>query len=61
MTMELFGPGEQFETGDDPLSIVVCDFNDDGALDISTANTHSDDVSVLFWEWRWDFPGPKTV
>jgi hypothetical protein len=33
--------------GTDPFGVTTGDFNEDGILDIATANTHSDDVSVL--------------
>jgi hypothetical protein len=40
-------PGEQWPVGGDPESVALGDVNGDGRLDIVTANSYSNDVSVL--------------
>jgi len=35
-------------TGDDPVSIITDDFNNDAKLDLVVVNSHDDSVSVLF-------------
>jgi len=45
----LFEPasGSPFPTGERPQDVVVCDIDGDGNLDVLTANSESEDVSVL--------------
>ena len=38
---------KKFSAGDQPTSVVVADFNDDGRLDLAVANLFSNDVSIL--------------
>lgn len=47
--LPLFEPasGSPFPTGDRPQDVVVCDIDGDGNPDILTANSESEDVSVL--------------
>jgi hypothetical protein len=40
-------PGSPFHVGSSPESVVVADFNGDGAPDLATANLGSNDVTVL--------------
>ncbi|WP_088890922.1 FG-GAP-like repeat-containing protein [Leptolyngbya ohadii] len=42
-----FDNATQFATDDNPLDITTGDFNGDGILDLATANSDSDNVSVL--------------
>jgi hypothetical protein len=42
-----FGPPDTYAVGNTPYSIAVADFNNDGNLDLVTANKTSDSVSVL--------------
>lgn len=42
-----FSVGGEFEAGATPLSVAVGDFDDDGTLDLCTANSDSGDVSIL--------------
>lgn len=42
-----FIPGASFGTGTDPFSLTAGDFNGDGRLDIATANSGSNNISVL--------------
>jgi M6 family metalloprotease-like protein len=42
-----FGPYSLYPAGDKPVSIFAADLDDDGNLDLATANENSDDVSVL--------------
>lgn len=39
--------GSPLPTGDRPQDVVICDVDEDGHLDILTANSESEDVSVL--------------
>jgi hypothetical protein len=48
-----------FATGDEPLSVAVGDFNDDGSQDLVTANYSANSVSVLPGDGRGGF-GPAT-
>jgi len=40
-------PGPIFPVGDRPLDVIAADFDGDGAPDLATANSLSDDVSIL--------------
>lgn len=40
-------PGQKFPTGNRPQSVAAADLDDDGNLDLITANSTVDDVSVL--------------
>jgi FG-GAP-like repeat len=42
-----FGAAQQFTVGSAPQSVAVADFNRDGALDIASANSASNNVAVL--------------
>ena len=42
-----FQAQQTFPAGDQPFSVAVADLNADGAPDLVTANSGSDDVSVL--------------
>lgn len=42
-----FGGPAPYATGTNPVAVAVGDFNQDGWLDVATANYSSDDVSVL--------------
>jgi len=42
-----FAPATNFGAGDVPFSVTTGDFNEDGNLDLATANQNSDTVSVL--------------
>lgn len=48
-------PGSPFRVGAHPAAIAVADVNGDGKEDILTANTGSDDVSVLLGDGRGGF------
>jgi hypothetical protein len=42
-----FAPQQTFNTGDSPNSLALVDLNRDGFIDITTANSFSDNVSVI--------------
>lgn len=42
-----FSAATNFAAGDGPETVVMGDFNGDGALDLAVANTHGSDVSIL--------------
>jgi extracellular elastinolytic metalloproteinase len=42
-----FGPAFDFVVGEEPLQVILADFDRDGALDIATANAVGQSVSVL--------------
>ena len=54
-----FDPRTSFPTGNDPYSVVVGDLNGDGFPDMATANSLSNNVSVLLGDGSGGF-GPKT-
>ena len=52
-------PGPTFAAGDRPLSVTTGDFNGDGVTDLATANSYSDDVSVLLGNGDGTFAAQK--
>ena len=42
-----FAPAAGYPVGDDPQAVVAADFNNDGRLDLATANSTANSVSVL--------------
>lgn len=42
-----FGTARLFSVGNGPISVAIGDLNGDGSLDLVTANSDSNDVSVL--------------
>jgi hypothetical protein len=56
----LFEPanGSPFPTGERPQDVVVCDIDEDEHADILTANSESDDVSVLMGDGAGGFRPP---
>src|SRR5262245_51615412 len=42
-----FSPATSFPAGPNPRDVVTADFNNDGRLDLATANVDSNSVSVL--------------
>jgi hypothetical protein len=42
-----FGPPASFSVGSNPIAVIAADFNDDGTLDLATANEGDATVSVL--------------
>jgi len=48
-------PGET--TGENPYSITAADFNGDGAVDLATANSGSNNITVLLNDGNGDFTG----
>jgi hypothetical protein len=67
---DLFGPDQQFATGNFPNSVAIGDLNGDGTPDLATANGGSNSVSVLLgngdgtFQARQDFAtgvGPRSV
>ncbi len=53
-------PGQMYEAGEHPSSIVVADFNRDGHLDLAVVNTASDDRSVLLGRGDGTFGRQRT-
>jgi hypothetical protein len=53
-----FAPWEAYSTGGDPYSVAVGDFNGDGQQDLATANTSSDNVSILSGDGTGHFSAP---
>ncbi len=53
-----FTPFTSFPTGSNPLSIVCGDFNNDGKLDVATANYNGINVSVLLGNGAGGFGAP---
>lgn len=52
-------PGSPFAVGNEPLDLAVGDVNGDGKLDVVTANSGTNDVSVLLGDGRGHFrPAP---
>src|SRR5205814_2007980 len=54
-----FGNAQNFPVGPGPASVAVGDFNGDGHLDLTTANTNSNDLSVLLGDGTGNF-GPAS-
>lgn len=52
---------ESFVVGDSPSSVVVNDFNGDSILDVATANSASDDVSILLGDGTGAFTDRKDI
>ena len=50
--------GAEFANGEDPEAIALADINGDGQLDILTANSASDDISVLLGNGDGSFESP---
>ncbi len=50
-----FAPATNFGAGDSPQSVTTGDFNEDGNLDLATANFFSDNVSVLLGDGAGGF------
>jgi hypothetical protein len=50
-----FGTATNFGVGDGPQSVTTGDFNGDGKLDLATANSASNNVSVLFGDGSGGF------
>src|SRR5262245_50609292 len=50
-----FGPATSFPVGPSPRAVVTADFNNDGHLDLATANTGGNTVSVLLGDGRGGF------
>ena len=42
-----FGAETVYAAGNDPIALVAADFDEDGALDLASANRYGDDVTVL--------------
>lgn len=53
-------PGPKFAVGREPESVVVADLNQDGNLDLATANSRSDNVSVLLSNGDGTFQAQRT-
>ncbi len=53
-------PGLKIDVGDSPESVAVADLNNDGAPDLVTANTSSNDVSVLLGSGGGTFQAQQT-
>jgi CSLREA domain-containing protein len=56
-----FGTPISFDTGSQPLSVAVGDFNGDGRQDLVVANNGSDDVSVLLNDGTGGFPAAASI
>lgn len=53
-----FGTAAQYAAGASPYSVTIADFNGDGNLDIATANSSGNDVSVLLGNGNGTFEAP---
>jgi Ca2+-binding RTX toxin-like protein len=60
LTPATFAPYTTFAVGDFPLGVAAGDFNDDGKLDLVTANADSDNVSVLLGNGDGSFNSQST-
>jgi hypothetical protein len=58
LTPASFGSPTNFPSGTTPLSVAVGDFNGDSDSDLATANTGSDDVSILLGNGNGGFSPP---
>jgi hypothetical protein len=65
-----FSPATSFPVGPNPEAVVTADFNNDGKLDLATANAGGNTVSVLLGDGRGGFgaandsaagPGPQSM
>src|SRR5579872_6530850 len=65
-----FSPATSFPVGPNPQAVVTADFNNDGRLDLATANAGGNTVSVLLGDGRGGFgaanhfaagPGPRSM
>jgi hypothetical protein len=65
-----FSPATSFPVGPNPQAVVTADFNNDGHLDLATANAAGNTVSVLLGDGRGGFgaanhfaagPGPRSM
>src|SRR5262249_54490235 len=54
-----FSPATSFPVGPNPQAVVTADFNNDGRLDLATANAGGDTVSVLLGDGRGGFGAAK--
>ncbi len=43
-----FAATATLEAGDEPWAVIAHDFDGDGDLDLATANSETDDISILF-------------
>ena len=50
-----FSPATSFPVGPNPQAVVTADFNNDGRLDLATANAGGNTVSVLLGDGRGGF------
>src|SRR5262245_1334564 len=50
-----FGPAVSYPVGPDPVTVVTADFDNDGHLDLATANAGNSTVSVLFGDGQGGF------
>src|SRR5215207_9253799 len=48
-------PGLSYSVGTEPQAVVAADFNNDGRLDLATANAGSNSVSVLLGDGQGGF------
>lgn len=56
-----FAPEQTYPSGDLPYSVETADLNGDGILDVVSANTISDDISVLLGRGGGRFAAARTV
>ncbi|TAN70279.1 MAG: hypothetical protein EPN17_05840 [Methylobacter sp.] len=56
-----FAPLTNVSVGSGPYSVISADFNGDGKLDLATANSNSNDVSVRLGDGNGGFSGTTTV
>lgn len=49
----------RFSTGEEPTAVTAADFDDDGHVDIATANSGEDRVAILFGKGDCEFESPK--
>ena len=54
-----FSPAASFPVGPNPQAVVTADFNNDGHLDLATANAGGNTVSVLLGDGRGGFGAAK--
>ena len=56
-----FSPAASFPVGANPQAVVTADFNNDGHLDLATANPATSTVSVLLGDGRAASAPPSTL